>query len=76
LLDDQQAFFVALQDEVKKHAAKQPAEVEAAVPAIMAALKKNARIARYVGNSLLAQVEKAFVEQGGQSFPRLAIPAK
>jgi cyclase len=58
LLEDQQAFFIALQDEVKKLADKEPAQVEAAVPTIMATLKKNERIARYVGNFLLAQVEK------------------
>jgi cyclase len=76
LLDDQQAFFIALNDEVKKLANKEPTQVEAAAPAIMAALKKNERISRYVGNSLIAQVEKAFVEQGGKPFPKLAIPQK
>jgi cyclase len=76
LLEDQQAFFIALKEEVKKYAGKEPAQVEAAVPAIMAALKKNERISQYVGNSLLAQVEKAFTEQGGQPFPKLEIPGK
>ncbi|MBL9130198.1 MAG: MBL fold metallo-hydrolase [Verrucomicrobiaceae bacterium] len=76
LLDDQQAYFMALQDEVKKFAGKEPAQVEAAVPSIMAALKKNDRIARYVGNFLVAQVEKAFVEQGGSPFPKAAVPGK
>jgi cyclase len=76
LLEDQQAYFIALNDEVKKHAGKEPAEVEKAVPAIMAELKKNERIARYVGNFLLAQVEKAFIEQGGKPFPKPAIPGK
>lgn len=70
LLEDQQAFFVALTEEVKKFAGKEPAAVEAAVPSIMAALKKNPRIARYAGNFLLAQVEKAFIEQGGKPFPK------
>ena len=58
LLDDQQAFFIALKDEVKKFAGKEPAQVEAAVPTIMAALKKNERIARYVGNSLSPRSKK------------------
>jgi hypothetical protein len=40
LLEDQQAFFIALQDEVRKLADKEPARVEAAVPTIMATLKK------------------------------------
>ena len=76
LLDDQQAYFVALQEAVKKYAGEEPAKVETAVPLIMSELKKNQRIARYVGNSLIGQVEKAFIEQGGQAFPRLGIPAK
>jgi hypothetical protein len=63
-----------LQDEVKKLADKEPAQVEAAVPTIMATLKKNERIARYVGNFLLAQVEKAFIEQGGKPFPKPELP--
>ena len=74
LLEDQQAFFIALQAEVKKFAGKEPAEIEAAVPVIMAALKKNDRIARYAGNFLPAQVEKAFVEQGGKPWPKPEIP--
>ena len=76
LLEEQQAFFIALQDEVKKMAGKTPAQAEAAVPTIMATLKKNPRIARYAGNFLPAQVEKAFIEQGGQPFPKADIPVK
>jgi len=76
LLEDQQAFFIALQDEVRKLEGKEPAQVEAAVPTIMATLKKNERIARYVGNFLLAQVEKAFMEQGGKPFPKPEMPGK
>jgi len=75
LLDDQQSYFIALTEEVKKFAGKEPAAVEAAVPGIMAALKKNERISRYVGNFLAAQVEKAYVEQGGKPFPKPEIPA-
>lgn len=74
MIEDQQAFFVALQDEVKKFAGKEPADIEAAVPTIMAALKKNERIARYAGNFLPAQVEKAFVEQGGKPWPKPDVP--
>jgi glyoxylase-like metal-dependent hydrolase (beta-lactamase superfamily II) len=74
MLEDQQAFFIALQAEVKKYAGKEPAEVEKAVPTIMAELKKNEKIARYVGMSLMAQVEKAFVEQGGKVFPKADLP--
>ena len=73
LLDDQQAFFKALRDEVKAYSGQEPAKVEASVPKIMAALKKNERISRYVGMFLINQVEKAFVEQGGQPFPKIDI---
>jgi glyoxylase-like metal-dependent hydrolase (beta-lactamase superfamily II) len=76
LLEDQQAYFRALLDEVKKFSGREPAEIEAAVPEIMAALKKNERIARYAGNFLPAQVEKAFIEQGGKPWPKPEIPKK
>jgi glyoxylase-like metal-dependent hydrolase (beta-lactamase superfamily II) len=76
LIEEQQAYFIALQDEVKKLAGKTPVQAEAAVPTIMATLKKNPRIARYAGNFLPAQVEKAFIEQGGQPFPKADIPVK
>jgi cyclase len=75
LLDDQQAYFIALTEEVKKLAGREPSEVEAAVPSIMAALKKQDRIARYVGTFLTPQVEKVFVEQGGKPFPKPVMPA-
>jgi glyoxylase-like metal-dependent hydrolase (beta-lactamase superfamily II) len=70
LLENQQAFFIALKEEVKKFAGKEPSEIEAAVPAIMAALKKDERAAKYAGNGLASQVEKAFIEQGGKSWPK------
>lgn len=76
LLDDQQAYFRALQEEVKPFAGKESADIEAAVPAIMANLKKNERIARYAGNFLPAQIEKVFVEQGGKPWPKPEIPGK
>lgn len=75
LLDDQQAYFTALQEAVKKYAGQDPARVETFVPMIGAELRKNERIARYVGTFLIAQVEKAFVEQGGQPFPKLETKA-
>jgi glyoxylase-like metal-dependent hydrolase (beta-lactamase superfamily II) len=68
LLEDQQSFFVELRKHVKKYARKKPDEVKAAVPEIKAALEKQPRIARYVGNSLASQVEKVYVEMGGKPF--------
>jgi cyclase len=70
VLDDQRNFFVELRKQVKRlvDKRKKPAEVKAAVDDIKAALKKQQRIARYVGNSLAAQVEKAYIEMGGKPF--------
>ncbi len=70
ILEDQQGFFVALRNEVKKlaDAKKTPDEVKAAADSIREALRKNDRIARYIGGSFAAQVEKAYVEMGGQPF--------
>jgi hypothetical protein len=42
--------------------------VKAAVGGIKAALQGQPKIARYVGNSLQAQVEKVYVELGGKPF--------
>jgi hypothetical protein len=68
LLEDQQAFFVELRKQVKKYSRKKPDEVKSAVPEIKTALQKQPRIARYVGDSLMGQVEKAYVEMGGKPF--------
>jgi len=68
LLDDQQAYFIALTEQVKKLSGKDPSEVKAAVSEIKEALQKQERIARYVGTFLEAQVEKVFVEMGGKTF--------
>ena len=73
ILEDQQTFFVELRKQVKKYARKKPDEVKAAVPEIKAALQKQLRIARYVGDSLAGQVEKVYVEMGGKPFaPKVA----
>ncbi len=69
VLEDQQTFFVELRKQVKKYLRKRPEEVQAAAAAIKAALQKQQRIARYVGDSLPAQIEKAYVEMGGKAFP-------
>ena len=68
ILEDQQAFFSELRKHVRKFARKKPEEVKAAVDAIKAALEKNERIARYLGNGLAGQVEKVYVEMGGKPF--------
>jgi hypothetical protein len=42
--------------------------VKALVEDIRGALKENSQIARYVGDSLRAQVEKVYIEMGGKAF--------
>ena len=70
VLVDQQQFFVGLRKEVKQLVglAKEPGQVKRAVDDIRETLKKNARIERYVGDSLAAQVEKVYIEMGGKPF--------
>ena len=68
LLDDQQAYFMELRKQVRKHVRKPPAEMNDAVEEIKAALQKQRRIARYVGEYLPGQVEKVCVELGGKPF--------
>jgi len=73
VMEDQQSFFVELRKQVKQYAGRKPEEVKAAVENIRAALLKQKSIARYVGGSLSAQVEKVYVEMGGKPFqPRSA----
>jgi cyclase len=67
-LEDQQTFFVELRKQVKKVVRKKPDEVKAAIPQIKAALEKQPRIARYVGDSLMGQAEKVYIEMGGKPF--------
>ncbi|MBI3875806.1 MAG: MBL fold metallo-hydrolase, partial [Verrucomicrobia bacterium] len=71
VLEDQISFFISLRGEVKKlvDAGKGPAEAQAAVDSVKAALKKDGGIERYVGSFFAAQVEKAYVELGGKPFP-------
>ena len=72
IIADQQAYFIALQAQVKAlvDAKKSPADVKAALPAITAELKKNPRIARYVPANLTAHVQKAYLELGGEPLPK------
>ena len=72
LLEDQQQFFIELRSEVKKISGRSPAEAKASVPEIKSALEKHDRIKKFVGNSLAAQVEKVYVEMGGQPFSKSA----
>src|ERR1043166_1173113 len=68
LLADQQAYFLELRKQVRKLTHKKNDELKASVDEIKSALQKQPRIARYVGDFLGAQIEKAFIELGGHPF--------
>jgi cyclase len=72
VLTDQQAYFIALRTEVAKLQGKSPAEAKAAVDQIKNTLRSQPHIARYVGDFLAPQIEKAFVEMGGKPFQSAA----
>ena len=78
VLNDQQAFFQALREQIGALAAKKgPAEVKAQIEPIRAALKENAQIARFVGvpgagwDPLPSQVEKVYMELTGNKITEL-----
>jgi cyclase len=72
VLDNQIAFFVAVRGEVRKlvDAGMKPEEIKASAVLIKETLRKQENIALYIGQSFDAQVEKVYVEMGGQ------LPAK
>jgi glyoxylase-like metal-dependent hydrolase (beta-lactamase superfamily II) len=74
LIDDQRAFFVELQKQGRMllDAHKSPAEAQAQVARVKAAMQGNARIRKFVGDFFPAQIEKAYVEAGGKAFPMKA----
>ncbi len=84
-LDDQQAFFKALREQVGSVLAKKTSEeAKAQIESVRAALKGNAQIARFVGergagwDPFPSQVEKVYQEMTGKKLaglvhdPRLA----
>src|SRR5271169_1423855 len=77
VLDDQQAFFKVLREQVGTlMAAKPPAEAKAQIEPIRAVLKANAQIARFVGDQgggdpFPAQVEKVYHEMTGNKLAAL-----
>ncbi len=75
LLDDQQAFFKALREQVgARMSKKSPEEAKTQIEAIRSALKSNAQIARYVGDRgagwdpFASQVEKVYLELTGKKL--------
>ena len=71
VLANQQHYFKSLLAEVKqlKDAGKTAVEVQAASNTIKETLRKDDRIAIYIGQFIDAQVEKAWTEMGGAAFP-------
>jgi hypothetical protein len=76
-LDDQQAFFKALREQVGAvMAGKSPEETKTQAEVIRATLKANAQIARFVGtagsdDSFPSQVHKAYEELAGKNLAAL-----
>jgi len=70
VLEDQLNFFVALQREARAlvDAKKSSAEAKASVDSIKERLRQNDRISRYIGGGFSDQLEKAYVELGGEPF--------
>jgi glyoxylase-like metal-dependent hydrolase (beta-lactamase superfamily II) len=85
MLDDQQAFFNAIRDQVGKLMAGKPeAEARKQIETIRANLKSNAAVARYVASAgaggwdpFPAQVEKVYMELTGRKLAALVhgVPA-
>jgi glyoxylase-like metal-dependent hydrolase (beta-lactamase superfamily II) len=78
ILDDQQAFFKALQDQVGAHLANAgPHDSQAQIEAIRTALKANPQIAKYVadrapnGDAFTGQVQKVYEELTGKKLAGL-----
>lgn len=70
ILSDQRDFFMALRSEVKRlfDDGLDSGAVQKSVDSIRATLTGQENIAGYVGSGLAAQVEKVYVELGGQPF--------
>jgi cyclase len=79
VLDDQQAFFKALREQVGAQlAGKAPGEAKAQIEPLRASLKTNAQIARFVSergsgddDAFPSQVEKVYEELTGKKFAAL-----
>jgi cyclase len=69
LLEDQRQYFLALLEQARKLPRRDAAAAARQVERIREEIKKNPRIARYVGDFFPAQLEKAYVEVGGMPFP-------
>ncbi|HKX31753.1 MAG TPA: MBL fold metallo-hydrolase [Blastocatellia bacterium] len=71
VLADQQKFFQTLRGRVGAlvKAKKTPQQIRDSIQQIGTEMKSDARIARYIGQSLTAQAEKVYTELTGGKFP-------
>ena len=70
VLVDQRNYFIALRDGVKawKDAGKSAADAKASINDLKEKIRKDDKIARYIGGSFAAHVEKVWTELGGEAF--------
>ena len=70
VLEDQKSFFATLHRLVREErsAGRSAAELQERIEALRERVTSDERIARYVGDGFPAQIEKVWVEQGGEAF--------
>src|SRR5262245_40302717 len=71
VLNDQQKYFRSLREEVSKliKAKKSPEQIRDSNAQVKTALKADASITRYAGDSTLAHIEKVYEEMTGKKLP-------
>lgn len=71
VIDDQFAFFVALRDGVKawRDGGKSAADAKKGVEELRLNLRKNEKIARYIGGGFSDLAQKVWTELGGEAWP-------
>jgi hypothetical protein len=72
MIENQRNFFIAIRDGAKawKDAGKSAADAKAGVNVLKEKIRQNEKTALYIGGSFAAQVEKAWTELGGETFPK------
>ena len=72
MIEDQRNYFIALRDGVKawRDGGKSVAEAKEGVDALKESIRKNEKLARYVGGSFTDHCEKVWKEFGGEAFPK------
>lgn len=72
VIEDQLAYFVALRDGVKawRDGGKSAEDAKKGVEELRLTLRKNEKIARYIGGGLADQAQKVWTELGGEAWPK------